>query len=696
MSGFFCRFKGEVMETIFESENGTAAAPVDKGRVLDVKPLRTLVPVFPDTPHAPPFVSSSPLGPFPPGFTPFYPFNAPQGSCNDGNISIDQSTDTPTPIRAYRSPQPMSSIPPLFSSGRTRASLNSYGEYGGEDGGTRKSKEKKARRRQSTGYRLGVPHQRFIGGLQPAQQEDGSTETVDCVRTMFDALRRRLCQIEEVRDGLSGRVFLTAAGILSSNGFKTNIRKRIGSVPGIEIGDIFFYRIEMCLLGLHAPPMSGIDYLNAKDKAGGEPLAVSIVSSGVYDDAVDDENVLIYSGHGGSVNGKQVGDQKLERGNLALEKSSHQGNEIRVIRGFPDVSSPNASARIYVYDGLYTITKSWTEAVNSGGSIFKFQLVRSPGQPSAFAVWKSIEKWKDRLSSRIGLILQDLTSGAETIPVSLVNDVDDEKGPAYFTYFPSLKYSKPFTSEQSTIICDCQKLCTSGDPSCHCLQKNRGDHPYTNSEILVCRKPLIFECGSSCKCFSNCKTRVSQSGLKVRLEVFKTTDKGWGLRSWDPIRAGTFLCEYAGEVIAKGEGRKTGKDVENDEYVFDTTRLFDNSLKWNYEPSLLNEDCPDESLDDDKAPDPLYISAKNYGNVSRFMNHSCWPNVFWQPVMYENNGESTLHIAFFARKNIPPMTELTYDYGISLPGGEDAQSSDVPRGRHKCLCKSEKCRGYFG
>ena len=33
-------------------------------------------------------------------------------------------------------------------------------------------------------------------------------------------------------------------------------------------------------------------------------------------------------------------DQKLERGNLALEKSLHRGNEIRVIRGFKDFANP--------------------------------------------------------------------------------------------------------------------------------------------------------------------------------------------------------------------------------------------------------------------------------------------------------------------------------------------------------------------
>uniref|UniRef100_A0A7N0UD35 Histone-lysine N-methyltransferase n=1 Tax=Kalanchoe fedtschenkoi TaxID=63787 RepID=A0A7N0UD35_KALFE len=527
---------GKVMETIFEQENGTANAPFDKSRVLDVKPLRTLIPIFPETPLAQPFVTS-PSGPFPPGYMPFYPFSAPHGSYNNGNAPFDQSTASPTPIRAYRSPQPVSSIPPQFSNGDTGMSMNFHEEYEGEDGYTGSRKQKKARKRQSA---VIVPRQKLIEGLEPTQREDGSAEIVDCVRTMFDALRRRLCQVEEARDGPSGRVYTTAATILASNNFKTNTRRRIGNVPGIEIGDIFFYRIEMCLVGLHALPMAGIDFLSAKGEGDGEPLAVSIVSSGGggYDNAVDDKDVLIYSGQGGSVNKVQVADQKLEKGNLALEKSLRRGNEIRVIRGFPDPSSPSNASRIYVYDGLYKITKSWTETAKPRGSIFKFQLVRSPGQPSAFSVWKSIEKWKDGLASRAGLILPDLTSGAENIPVSLVNDVDDEKGPAYFTYFPSLKYSKPFTTEHSTIICDCHKPCTAGDPSCHCLRKNRGDLPYTCSGILVCRKPLLYECGSSCQCFSGCKNRVSQSGLKVRLEVFKTTDRGWGLRSWDPIRAG--------------------------------------------------------------------------------------------------------------------------------------------------------------
>ena len=68
-------------------------------------------------------------------------------------------------------------------------------------------------------------------------------------------------------------------------------------------------------------------------------------------------------------------------------------------------------------------------------------------------------------------------------------------------------------------------------------------------ELLADLKSVIYECGPSCQCPSNCRNRVSQSGLKFRLEVFRTKNKGWGLRSWDSIRAGTFLCEYAGEVV---------------------------------------------------------------------------------------------------------------------------------------------------
>jgi len=472
---------------------------------------------------------------------------------------------------------------------------------------------------------------------------------------------------------------------------RTNMRKRIGTVPGVEIGDIFFFRMEMCLLGLHAPSMAGIDYMSVRNDLEEEPLAVSIVSSGYYDDDAEDKDVLIYSGQGGAANkDKGATDQKLERGNLALERSLRRGNEVRVIRGMKD--SVNQASKVYVYDGLFRIQESWVEKAKSGCNIFKYKLVRIPGQPDAFGVWKSIEKWREGLSSRAGLILPDLTSGAESVPVALVNDVDEEKGPAYFTYVSTVKYSKSFKLTQPAYGCNCRNACQPGNLNCSCIRKNEGNFPYTANGVLVCRAPMIHECGPTCPCFPNCKNRASQTGLKARLEVFKTKDRGWGLRSWDSFRAGTFICEYAGEVIEKvsqvGEG-------EGDGYVFDTSHVYE-SFKWNYEPGLVEEDGSIEAIEEPNVPSPLVISSKNVGNVARFMNHSCYPNVFWQPIMYENNNESFIHIAFFAMRHIPPMTELTFDYGKSCSGEAAADGGSTSRGRRKCLCGAPICRGYFG
>ncbi|KAJ6704922.1 HISTONE-LYSINE N-METHYLTRANSFERASE H3 LYSINE-9 SPECIFIC SUVH1 [Salix purpurea] len=233
---------------------------------------------------------------------------------------------------------------------------------------------------------------------------------------------------------------------------------------------MFLFRIEMCLLGLHAPSMAGIDYMSARNDLVEEPLAVSIVSSGYYEDNADDKDVLIYSGQGGAANkDKGATDQKLERGNLALERSLRRGNQVRVIRGMKD--SLNQALKVYVYDGLYRIQDSWLEKAKSGCNIFKYKLVRIPGQPDAFGVWKSIEKWKEGLSSRAGLILPDLTSGAESTAVSLVNDVDEDKGPAYFTYVSTVKYSKSFKLTQPAYGCNCQNACQPGNLNCSCIRK---------------------------------------------------------------------------------------------------------------------------------------------------------------------------------------------------------------------------------
>lgn len=75
------------------------------------------------------------------------------------------------------------------------------------------------------------------------------------------------------------------------------------------------------------------------------------------------------------------------------------------------------------------------------------------------------------------MILPDFNSGSENIPVSLVNDVDDEKGPKYFTYFPSLKNSKMENSVESSVGCTCQSGCLPNNSNCSCIIKKEAIFP---------------------------------------------------------------------------------------------------------------------------------------------------------------------------------------------------------------------------
>lgn len=60
----------------------------------------------------------------------------------------------------------------------------------------------------------------------------------------------------------------------------------------------------------------------------------------------------------------------------------------------------------------------------------------------------------------------------------------------------------------------------------------------------------LYECGPWCVCRkSSCQNRVVQHGLRVRLQVFRTNDKGWGVRCRDDLEEGSFVCTYAGNYI---------------------------------------------------------------------------------------------------------------------------------------------------
>ncbi|KAL6999904.1 hypothetical protein U1Q18_001058 [Sarracenia purpurea var. burkii] len=72
-------------------------------------------------------------------------------------------------------------------------------------------------------------------------------------------------------------------------------------------------------------------------------------------------------------------------------------------------------------------------------------------------------------------------------------------------------------------------------------------------EELIEPKAVVFECGPNCGCGPGCVNRTSQRGLRYGLEVFRTSKKGWGVRSWDFIPSGAPVCEYTGTLMRTDE-----------------------------------------------------------------------------------------------------------------------------------------------
>lgn len=435
---------------------------------------------------------------------------------------------------------------------------------------------------------------------------------------------------------------------------------------------------------MHGPIQAGIEYLTMKESEYGMPVATSVISSGGYN-AKDDGEVLIYTGQGGRSGheNRASEDQKLQRGNLAMEGSLKHSIPVRVTRGIKDPCSP--SGKTYIYDGLYKVEQCWSEKGTSGFEEYKFKLRRLPGQRElGSAVLKLSNTLKYKPRERKGLCVADISSGKEDMPICVVNLLDNQRSPPPFEYTTRLYYPHGAAYYQqlfgAPLGCDCAGACNASQ-ECSCAAMNGNVFPYLNGGVLVRERALVYECGNNCRCPSSCRNRLTQRGTKFRLEVFKTEDRGWGLRSWDTIPAGSFICEYTGKLIDNTEL------PQSRDYLLDTSRLSLNTPLWGDVSKLLNSQVARVK---DFAPRPdIIIDSGQTGNASRFINHSCSPNVFAQCVLWDHDGAKHPHIMLFAMDNITPFDELTLDYGTQNPS---LNSRWVAK---HCLCKSEECKGVF-
>ncbi|RMB93912.1 hypothetical protein DUI87_29648 [Hirundo rustica rustica] len=177
---------------------------------------------------------------------------------------------------------------------------------------------------------------------------------------------------------------------------------------------------------------------------------------------------------------------------------------------------------------------------------------------------------------------------------------------------------KPLSGYEAT-TCNCKKPEDDSGKGCveDCL----------NRMIFAECSPNTCPCGEQC-----CNQRIQRHEWVQCLERFRAEEKGWGIRTKEPLKAGQFIIEYLGEVVSEQEFRNRMIEQyhnHSDHYC-------------------LNLDSG------------MVIDSYRMGNEARFINHSCNPNCEMQK--WSVNG--VYRIGLYALKDMPAGTELTYDYNF--------------------------------
>ncbi|XP_013910791.1 PREDICTED: histone-lysine N-methyltransferase SETDB2 isoform X1 [Thamnophis sirtalis] len=473
-----------------------------------------------------------------------------------------------------------------------------------------------------------------------------------------------------------------------------------------------------------------------------------------------------------------------------------------------------------------------------------------------------VQVYRSSSSPRAFVTDPDISQGAETVPVSFCNDISHDRLPCFKYRKTSWPHGYFLNNFSSSFLDSCN--CTDGcidRTKCACLlltkgaflktsmsQRNGPSHGYTYKRLEEPISSGVYECSFLCSCDKNmCQNRLVQHGLQVRLQVFSTEKKGWGVRCLDDIDKGTFVCIYAGKLMSRDEhyqGKNSGEieevtkntnqslfsrkrkldtvcsdseneptqdtgrkhslhlnaesqpnhriqnytscknwnvhtiarpksktsllqrhrqelgitDASSDEdesslcQVSGTRRITPATEKGDKQSSLegefeklvntisseANTDCHKENLfsdavlksklpmEDDKEvkkqhkdllesdstikgktqrnrqelscmqeaakietcpkneENPCLLDATREGNVGRFLNHSCSPNLFVQSVFVETHNRNFPWVAFFTKRHVKAGTELTWDYGY--------KAGSMPETETTCQCGSLKCR----
>ncbi|XP_059149000.1 histone-lysine N-methyltransferase NSD2-like [Physella acuta] len=169
-------------------------------------------------------------------------------------------------------------------------------------------------------------------------------------------------------------------------------------------------------------------------------------------------------------------------------------------------------------------------------------------------------------------------------------------------------------------------------------------------------KMMMYECHPAvCPAGEKCHNQRFQKRQYPECEPFKSEARGWGLKCLEDIKKGQFVQEYVGDLIDEEECKRRIEQAHDDNIT-------------NFYMLTMDKN--------------RIIDAGPKGNYSRFMNHSCCPNLETQKWMV--NGD--IRVGLFALCNISKGSELTFNYNLECLGNE----------KKACACGSDNCSGFLG
>ncbi|CAG2057271.1 unnamed protein product [Timema podura] len=279
---------------------------------------------------------------------------------------------------------------------------------------------------------------------------------------------------------------------------------------------------------------------------------------------------------------------------------------------------------------------------------------------------------------------------SDSAKIYVENEADLEGPPRNFTYINHYIAGDNVTIPKSPPFgCLCEPECTIGSFCCGKLWNSRSAYGRDQRLLAELGTP-IYECNKLCRCPPNCRNRVVQNGRVIDLAVFRTKNGcGWGLKAMQVIGKGAFVCEYTGEVITNKEADKRF----NYAFTGDKTYLF--GLSYNSKTNY-----------------PYSVDGSLFGNITRFINHSCDPNIVVYPVWVDCLDPNIPRLAFFARRMIRRGEELTIDYMCQLKEEEEIISETFLSSQCQdptllsehaswngltitCKCGADSCRKYL-